>query len=263
MARLVPTWSLGDKQCMQPGVLVRAAARSILDFALPPRCPSCGAVTTLPHSFCVDCWTGLHFLVDPCCARCGLPFAYDQGADAECGACLAHPPHYDRLRSAVAYGAIARRIALKLKYGGRPGVAETLAAFMDRHLQESAADAILVPVPLHRWRIWKRGYNQAALIASALGRRTGRAVELDLLQRVRSTPSMRGLGARERARVVRGAFAVRDGMQPQLEGRSIILVDDIYTSGTTANACALALKRAGARSVNIVCWARVIADDDG
>jgi ComF family protein len=236
----------------------RTAARYVLDFALPLRCPGCGIVTEEEHLFCLACWQQLHFLSDPACSRCGLPFAFDQGEQAECGGCLAHPPDYDRLRAAVAYGEIARKVALKLKYSGRPAVAETLAFFMQRHLAEEDPAALLVPVPLHRWRIWKRGYNQAALVATALARRTGRRAELDLLKRVKATPVLRGLGKRERALAVRGAFSVPPAARSKISGRRIVLVDDVYTSGATASACAGALRKAGAAQVNILCWARVV-----
>jgi predicted amidophosphoribosyltransferase len=152
--------------------LARGALRPILDFALPPRCPGCGAVTHEPHRFCLSCWSALTFLGEPCCARCALPFDFGEGEAVICGRCMAEPPAYDRLRAAVAYGEISRGVALKLKYGGRPGVAETIAHFMQRHL-DPAHGSMLAPVPLHRWRIWRRGYNQAALIAGALARRTG------------------------------------------------------------------------------------------
>jgi ComF family protein len=237
----------------------KATARYMLDFALPPRCPGCGIVTGEEHRFCLACWQQLHFLGFPCCHCCGLPFAFDQGEEAECGACLADPPEYDRLRAAVAYGDIARKVALKLKYSGRPAVAETLAFFMQRHLADEDERALLVPVPLHRWRIWKRGYNQAALIASALAKRSGRRAELDLLKRSKATPVLRGLGRRQRALAVRGAFTVPASAQVRLKGKSVVLVDDVYTSGATANACAKALRRAGVERVNILCWARVIA----
>jgi ComF family protein len=240
----------------------RAAARQVLDFALPPRCPGCGAVTSDPHSFCFSCWQELRFLGEPCCARCGLPFEYDSGPGEECGSCLAAPPSYDALRAAVAYGETARKVALKLKYSSRPGVAETLAHFMQRHVAGEEPDAILTPVPLHRWRIWARGYNQSALIASALARRTGHRAELDLLRRVKATPALRGLGKRERALSVRGVFKVPDHARELLKGRLILLVDDVHTSGATANACAKALKQAGAARVNIICWARVLSLSD-
>jgi ComF family protein len=240
---------------------VRIALRYVVDFALPPRCPGCGVITPDPHRFCLACWRSLTFLGEPCCARCGLPFDYGGGEDAECGRCLAHPPRFDRLRAAVAYGETARAVALKLKYSGRPGMAETLARFIERHLDARAGEALLVPVPLHRWRIWKRGYNQAALIASALSRRTGLPAELDLLRRIKATPTLRGLGRRERALAVRGAFRVPNEAKAALAGRRVILVDDVFTSGATANACAKALKRAGAGRVEVLCWARVVATE--
>ncbi len=241
--------------------LSRAASqvlRGLVDFALPPRCAGCGAVTGEDHRFCLECWQSLRFLGEPCCATCGHPFEFDGGEGARCAGCLADPPRFDRLRAAVAYGEVARRVALKLKYGGRPGVAETLALFMGRHLGPGA-DALLVPVPLHRWRIWRRGYNQSALIASALARRSGMRAELNLLERTKSTPSLRGLGRRDRALAVRGAFKVAADRKAELAGRRVVLIDDVYTSGATANACARALKRAGAAEVNILCWARVVA----
>ena len=246
---------------LSPAAAARAAIRQIVDFALPPRCPGCGEVTEEEHRFCLACWQKLHFLGDPCCARCGRPFDYDRGAEVECGACLADPPAFDSLRAAVAYGEIARTVALKLKYAGRPGVAQTLAHFMRRHL-DPAGDAILAPVPLHRWRIWRRGYNQSALIVSALAKRSGLETRLDLLTRAKATPSLRGLNRTQRALAVRGAFRIDDRMKPVLRGRTIVLVDDVYTTGATVNGCARALKRAGAREVNILCWARVVRGSD-
>src|SRR5688572_22688406 len=239
--------------------LARSALRHVVDFALPPRCPCCGAITTDPQSFCVDCWSKLAFLGEPCCGRCGLPFDYGRGEESLCGRCIADPPPFDRLRAAVAYGEVARAVALKLKYGGRPGVAAALARSMARHLAAADPDALIVPVPLHRWRIWKRGYNQAALIASELAKRTGLAAKLDVLTRVKATPVLRGLGRSERALAVRGAFRVREEAKAMLARRTIILVDDVFTSGATASACARALKKGGASRVEILCWARVVA----
>ena len=239
--------------------IARAALRGAVDFALPPRCPACGTIVGEPHRFCLPCWQSLTFLGEPCCARCGLPFEYGAGEAVECGRCLADPPRFDGARAAVAYGEVARKVALKLKYSGRPGVAATLANFMARHM-DAREDVLLVPVPLHRWRIWKRGYNQAALIASALGARFGCPAELDILRRVKRTPPLKGLGRRERADTVRGAFRISDAGKAILRGRDVILIDDVFTSGATANACAKALKRGGAASVRVLCWARVVRE---
>lgn len=241
--------------------LPRAIVRGIVDFTLPPRCPGCGTVTEDDHRFCLECWGKLDFLGEPCCARCGLPFAFADADGAECGRCIADQPPFDRLRAAVAYGEIARKVALKLKYSGRPGVARTMARLMER--QAAGGEAlILVPVPLHRWRIWGRGYNQAAVLARELAGALGGRVELELLERIKRTPPLRGMGRRERAEAMRGAFRISPRRREEVKGSSFLLVDDVFTSGATAGACARALKRAGAARVEIICWARVIRDEE-
>ena len=241
--------------------LVRVAARHLLDFALPPRCPACGVIVEAPHRFCLPCWSKLDFLGAPCCATCALPFDYGEATERQCAGCLAHPPRFDRMRAAVAYGDIPRQVALKLKYGGRPGVAETMARFMARHL-DAEGEPLLVPVPLHRWRIWRRGYNQSALVATALAGQAGLATSLDLIRRVRATPPLKAMSPKARRDALRGAFRVEPDRKAEAKGRRIILIDDVYTSGATANGCARALKRAGAARVDVLCWARVVRGAD-
>lgn len=234
--------------------------RAAIDFALPPRCPACGAIVAADGSFCPDCWGRLRFLSGPGCAACNLPFDFDRGEGALCGECLADPPAHDGVRAAVSYGDVARGVAIKLKHGRRIALAKVVAGHLRRHL-EGEADAILAPVPLHRWRIWRRGFNQSALIAAALGKATGLTVRNDLLVRRKATPMLRGLGRAARAETLRGAFAVPNDKRAALKGRTVMLVDDVYTSGATAGACARALKRAGAARVVVICWARVLGGE--
>jgi ComF family protein len=227
--------------------------RSVLDFALPPRCGGCGAIVEELDSFCTDCWRKLEFLQGGC-VRCGLPL---QGTDAEtCAACLAQPPRLDRIRAAVAYDDISRSIALRLKYGRKTALARTMSRYMGPLVGEMPSDALLVPVPLHRRRLWSRGFNQSAIVARELSRRTGVPVAVDALRRIRPTPPLKGMGMRQRRRTVAGAF--RANGSAELRGRTIILVDDVFTTGSTANACARILKRAGAGRVDLISWARVI-----
>ncbi|HEX7820464.1 MAG TPA: double zinc ribbon domain-containing protein, partial [Sphingobium sp.] len=123
--------------------LLKEVGKPILDFALPSRCPQCSEIVAEQHSFCAPCWQSIHFLGDPCCVTCGLPFAYDLGPGAQCGACHADPPPFDRARAVMAYGAVARTVVLRFKYGRRTGHARLIARHMARHLTGMAMAQVL------------------------------------------------------------------------------------------------------------------------
>ena len=243
----------GDKTRVGAVDTVRSALNALLDFALPPRCAGCGTIVGQLHSFCADCWTEVEFLGDSGCSTCGLPL---EATDAElCGMCIAKPPRIQRTRSAVAYGDLSRSVAIKLKYGRKVALARTMARYMAPLVSKDDAP-ILVPVPLHRTRLWQRGFNQSALVARELAKATGLRAEDRLLRRVKRTPALKGMSLRQRRKAVAGAFDVDPSAE--LAGRTVVLVDDVLTTGSTANACARALKLAGAGRVELVSWARVI-----
>lgn len=225
----------------------------MLALVLPPRCPGCGAIVEGDTRFCGDCWERLDFLDNAGCAACNLPLP---GGEELCARCIGAPPRHGRVHAAVAYGEIARKVALRLKYGRRPGVARIIAASMARDVP-LGPDALLVPVPLHRWRIWSRGYNQALEIARHVGRASDVAVAEDALARIRSTPPLKGMGAKARERTLRGVFRATR----RFDGQHVVLVDDVYTSGATTEACARVARRAGAAKVSVLCWARVVHVD--
>ena len=226
----------------------------VLDFALPPRCGGCGTIVDEVDSFCADCWRKLEFLGPGGCSRCGLPL---KATDADlCGACLAKPQRLDRIRSAVVYGDISRSIAMRLKYGRKVALARTMSRYMRPLLGDFPDGALFVPVPLHRSRLWRRGFNQSAIVARELSRRTGLQVDVEALARIHATPPLKGMNLKQRRRAVAGAFRATPGAE--LRGRTVVLVDDVLTTGSTANACARALKRAGASRVELLSWARVV-----
>ena len=232
---------------------MRWLGRSVLDFALPARCAGCGTITDVPHQFCGDCWQQVDWLGQGGCDRCGLPLEATE--IDQCGRCLATPPLVERSRAAMAYGEIARSLVLRLKYSRKVALAETMARAM-RPLIDAAPGTILVPVPLHRSRLWWCGFNQSGLIAANLAKISGLEVRPALLTRVRRTRALKNMNARERANEVKAAFRIAP--EAEVKGRHFLLVDDVLTTGSTSEACAKTLLRAGAGQVDLICFARVV-----
>lgn len=239
-----------------------AALGAALDLLLPQQCLKCGMVIGKEGALCAGCWAEIAFIAPPICACCGAPFELDQGCgDGEilCGACLRDPPPFARARAVFRYDAASRHLVLGFKHGDRIHAAPAYGAWLARAAGPLAADAdLVVPVPLHRLRLFRRRYNQAALLAHAFAAAAGLACVPDLLTRVRATPSQ-GRMSRARRRInVRGAFAVASGRAPAIDGRRVILVDDVLTTGATVNSAARCLLRAGAEAVDVLTLARVV-----
>lgn len=237
---------------------LRQIVKPALDFALPERCPACGMITADGSNFCSDCWPKLRFMNPPWCASCALPFAYEQDAAVSCAACLAAPPGHDGIRAAVAYDEMSRQIILRLKYGGKIGLAKLVARQLLRHLPDDRRDIIVTPVPLHWTRLWSRSFNQSALIAQELARLGEMEYCADLLLRTRRTPSMRGLSPKQRRSAISKALAANPAHTARISNARVILVDDVLTTGATSDGCIKALKQAGAQWVQLFCWARAL-----
>jgi ComF family protein len=236
------------------------SARALLDLVLPPHCIACDATVSEPGLLCADCFRQTGFITEPFCTRCSVPFAAAGlgGADGLCPGCRATPPVFRYARAALRYDAQGRRLILPFKHADRTEIAVALAPHMARAGAVLLGEAdLLVPVPLHRARLFRRRYNQAALLAKAVGRIAARPCLLDALQRRRATASLGEKSAAERAAEVAGAFAVRPSRAGRLAGRRVLLIDDVMTSGATANACAEVLLAAGATSVDVLAAARV------
>jgi ComF family protein len=237
--------------------LGRLAVRA-LDVILPPRCLSCGATVGEQGTLCSDCWADIAFLAPPLCARCGFPFEVAVEEEQVCAACRARPPVFDRARAVLRYDAASRGMLLAFKHADRTDLAPSFGRWLARAGAELLAEADLVaPVPLHWTRLFSRRYNQAALLAQAVAKGAGRPFCGDLLlRRKRTKPQSAGLASRTRN--VAGAFVVPARRRQLVEDRRLLLVDDVRTTGATIEACARALKAAGAATVDVLTLAMVV-----
>jgi ComF family protein len=239
-----------------------AALRAVLaagaDLIVPPCCLVCRARVGGHHLLCAACWRQVHFIRPPLCDVLGIPLPFDTGGRTVSAAAAARPPAYGRARAVAHYSGAMRTLVHQLKYADRHD-ARTL---LGRWLAEAGRELLpgldmLVPVPLSRWRLIQRQFNQAALLAGELGRQTGIPLAPLALTRVRATRSQVGMTREQRRRNVAGAFRVPERARASLRGRSVLLIDDVVTTGATVEACARVLRRAGAARVDVLALALV------
>jgi ComF family protein len=242
------------RSVLKPGLRLKGLWRGALDAVFPPQ--SIDGSPALAGGLSAAAWSRIQWLDGPVCDGCGVPFEYEIGV--RCAACLARPRAFDRARAACIYDDTSREPILKLKHADRTDLAPLFARWISRAARELVEDAdAIAPVPLHPSRLLSRRYNQAAEIARPLARMAGAAYLPDALIRRKATESQGGKSGSGRKRNVAGAFEVPPRRSAQVAGKRILLIDDVLTTGATAEGCARALKAAGALRVDVAVVARV------
>lgn len=241
-------------------VIFVSTIHKIIDFVLPPRCILTGDIVDRQGMIAPQAWAQLNFVASPYCSSCGVPFDFEDNHEGnKCAACLKTPPVYDQARAALVYDDASRDLILPFKHGDKTHYVRGFLPW----LKQAGGDLIersdyIVPVPLHRWRLIQRRYNQAGIMTSYLAKECQKNYLLDGLLRVRATPTQGHMRVKERKKNVKKAFAVNPKHLLAVQGKSMLLIDDVYTSGATAEECAKVLKRAGAAEVNVLTLSRVV-----
>jgi ComF family protein len=242
--------------------LAGGALRGAVGLVYPPACIACGAATGEAHGLCAACWAGVPFIERPYCERLGTPFVADLGVGPLLSpGAIADPPVFERARAVARYEGAARDLVHRLKYNDRLELSGPMGRLMAQAGAELLAEAdVLVPVPLHRIRLWRRRFNQAMALGQVVSARSGVPCDPFLLARVKRTKPQIGLTRPQRQENLQGALRVPEEAKTRLAGLRVVLVDDVLTTGATANAAARALLRGGAKSVDVLAFARVVTE---
>jgi ComF family protein len=248
----------GARSLVPPGRVLARLGRTALDLVLPPLCLGCQTRVMDHDALCPTCWRQIAFIRPPLCDKLGIPLTVDTGGVMLSAAAIADPPDYDRARAVARFDGLMRVLVHGFKFHDNHNARRLFGRWMAVAGQDLLADAdLLVPVPLARWRLLSRRFNQAQIVAAEVGRRARKPVNPFALVRSRSTGHQVGLTRAQRLRNVAGVFRVPLNELPNISGKAIVLIDDVITTGATASAAARALKRAGAGRVDVLALALV------
>ncbi|MEQ1789587.1 MAG: ComF family protein [Rickettsiales bacterium] len=231
----------------------------ILNLLFPPQCLNCDVRVPTHGTLCLPCWQQIGFISDPMCECCGLPFDYDIGEHALCASCLQTRPAYGRARAAFRYDEHSRKLITRFKYADQTQLAKIYGTWLAKAGGEIIAQTdIIIPVPLHYWRFVHRRFNQSALLAQVVSRKTGLKYLPNGIKRTRHTTPQTGLTRKQREKNVKGAFIIPPRYAEKIKGRNILLIDDVITTGSTIEQCTKILLKAGAAQVNVLTLARTV-----
>lgn len=232
--------------------------KRFVETLYPIRCLACGVGTSQERGLCQDCWKETHFATGQVCDSCGVPVQESAIDPCYCDQCLGSPPAWDRGRCSVLYEGVGRKLALLLKHSDRLDLVPEMAKWMYHSSRPIwQPNMIIAPVPLHRWRLLRRRFNQAAILAQSMAQIDRSSAWIDMLYRIKPTDMQKGMGRAARFTNMNRSIILNKTYQTQLQGRSVLLVDDVMTTGATLSACAEACRQAGAEKVNAVVFARV------
>jgi ComF family protein len=227
------------------------------NIVFPAKCVICNVMTSEGLALCSECWKKIDFITDPNCELCGFPFDFDAGEGVFCAECNQAPPYFDKALSLFKYSKHSKALIFKLKYHDQLHVAQFLARLIADKLQKLYEYRVVMSVPLHGKRIRKRLYNQSAVIGSHVAKLTRLEFFPNALIKKRHDTPQNQLSRRQRKKNVLNSFDIADEDKKFIEGRNIILIDDVYTTGSTANECSKTLKKAGCGKILVVTAARV------
>ncbi|MCE2991423.1 MAG: ComF family protein [Candidatus Jidaibacter sp.] len=229
-------------------------AGKLMDILYPLQCISCNQKVDSAHSFCQKCWSKVEFIGKPCCEKCSIPLPVDY-LGRRCYKCVSHPPKFDVCISVFRYDDFTKKLIHDFKFNDKTGYAKSFAHMMYNQSGQLLEQAdVVIPVPMHKTRVQRRKYNHATLIARNISKLSGVKLEVDALIKLRPSVNQMGLNRLERARNLLGAFSVSD--DSLIRNKSIVLVDDVLTTGATASECAKTLKQFGAKKIIVLTAAR-------